>query len=292
MKASISVIPDGPVAGVVELAVRAEGHGFERCWIADGGTATRDVYVVMVAVAGATREMMVGPGVTGVGSRLPSQTAVAVASVGEVTGGRVMVGLGGDDLPALAEGVATIRALLSGDARLDYAPVDTEIWVAGRHPELFELGGAIADGVLLDFVYRPELGAAAEAVRRGGPAKIAYRTSVLTSHDDPDFLRSHLARFLVDGPEAARAAGVGDADLARLREALDAGRPGAAGAMVLDEWIDPFVIGGSVLDCANTIRSLALEHGIDEFVLPLFRMPAPHRYLDRIAQVVSAARRH
>ena len=43
-------------------------------------------------------------------------------------------------------------------AQIDYTRQDIEIWLAGRGPKMLALGGELADGVMLDFIYKPELG--------------------------------------------------------------------------------------------------------------------------------------
>ena len=64
IKASINVIPECPISEIVEIAKEAEMLGFSRCWVYDEGLATRDVYVVMSAIASATQNIEIGPGIT------------------------------------------------------------------------------------------------------------------------------------------------------------------------------------------------------------------------------------
>ena len=54
MRSSINLIPETAVTEMVELAVRAESAGFDRCWVYDEGLVTRDVHVTMAALAAAT----------------------------------------------------------------------------------------------------------------------------------------------------------------------------------------------------------------------------------------------
>lgn len=94
MRTGINIIPEGPIAGLVEVAVEAERLGFGRCWAYDEGLATRDVYVTLAAIAAATSTIEIGPGITNPYTRHPAQTASAVASLDELSGGRAFLGIG------------------------------------------------------------------------------------------------------------------------------------------------------------------------------------------------------
>ena len=207
VRKSINVIPEGPIAEIVDLAVHAERLGFDRVWVYDEGLATRDVYVVMAAIAAATDRIEIGPGITNPYTRHPGQTAAAIASLDELSGGRAFLGIGAGGsltldplgigrsrpLSAVRETIGVARALFEGgpvdhegrtttlrSASLSYGRSDTEIWVAGRGPKMLAMGGELADGVMLDFIHKPDLGDAVELVRSGGPARICYSTTIVT----------------------------------------------------------------------------------------------------------------
>ncbi len=54
-----------------------------------------------------------------------------------------------------------------------------------------------------------------------------------------------------------------------------------------DEWVLPFVISGTMSECRDLLESLTDQHGLDEFLLPIFEMPEPVAYLRRIAQALA-----
>ncbi|NCG36429.1 MAG: LLM class flavin-dependent oxidoreductase, partial [Actinobacteria bacterium] len=91
---SINLIPEAPIAAMVDLAAHAEDLGFDRCWVYDEGLATRDLYVTLSAIATATSRMQLGPGITNPYTRHPAQTAAAIASIDELSGGRGFLGIG------------------------------------------------------------------------------------------------------------------------------------------------------------------------------------------------------
>ena len=72
---SVNLMPEGPIGQVVELARLAEASGYRRCWVYDEGVHTRDVYVTLAAIAGATERVGLGPGITNPYVRHPGATA-------------------------------------------------------------------------------------------------------------------------------------------------------------------------------------------------------------------------
>lgn len=312
MKKSINVIPECPLGEIVDLAVEAERLGFDRCWVYDEGLVTRDVYVTMAAVGAATSRIEIGPGITNPYTRHPAQTASAIASLDELTGGRAFLGIGAggsltldpiglarhQPLGAVRDAIEVARRLFSGEAvdhdgpttvlrsaRIGYARPDIEIWLAGRGPKMLALGGEVADGVMLDFIHKPSLGGYVDRVRGNGMARICYSTAVITDDDDLEFVRPHMTYRLVDAPDAVKAAiGLTPTDADRIRTAM-AGGLAAAAEHVRDEWIDPFVVRGSVDECAAEIAALGDAHGIEEFLLPMFEMPDQLGYLGRLADI-------
>lgn len=315
---SVNLIPEAPIATMVALAVHAETLGFDRCWVYDEGLATRDVHVTMSAIAMATERLAVGPGITNPYTRHPAQTAAAIASLDELSGGRAFLGIGAGGtltldplglsrtrpLAAVREMIQVCRALFAGgptsfrgrhvelrSAALSYGRPDIEIWLAGRGPKMLQLGGAVADGVMLDFIHRPSLAdyvslVEAGAATTGREARICYSTAIVLSDDDLEIVRPHMTYRLVDAPAPVRAAlGLSDAAVDRIRAALGDGLQAAA-EHVRNEWVLPFVISGSIEECAATLAELVDQHGFVEFLIPVFDRPDAAGYLRRLASVL------
>lgn len=318
---SVNLIPESPIDDIVRLARQADELGFARCWVYDEGLATRDVYVTLAAIAASTDQIKLGPGITNPYTRHPAQTAAAIASLDDLSGGRAFLGIGPGGsltldplaiervrpLGAVEESITAARALFAGghvdfdgdfvslhSARLSFGRPDIEIWLAGRGPRILGLGGALADGVMLDFLHIDTIGnsvglVCAGAESAGRTARIAYSTAIVTSDDDLEFVRPHMTYRLVDAPPAVKELiGLSASDSDRIRTALGGGLEEAA-QHVRDEWVHPFVIAGSAADCAAELGSLMEQHGVEEFVLPMFEMPDPAAYLDRVAAVLRAA---
>lgn len=318
LRGSVNLIPEAPVASIRDLAVEAERLGFQRCWVYDEGLATRELYVTLTAIVGATEKLEVGPGITNPYTRHPAQTASAIATLDELSGGRAFMGLGAGGsltldplalertrpLETVGRTIEACRALFAGEvvnmdaptfslrkAQLGWARPDLPIWLAGRGPRMLDLGGASADGVMLDFIYKPSLGdyvdrVRAGAARTGNEVSICYSTMVVTDDAALEAVRPHMTYRLIDSPEPVRAAlGITDANVASIRAALADGLVAAA-HYVPDEWVLPFVIAGSVTECAAELERLADQHGLDEFLLPIFDVKDGASLLEVTARVL------
>lgn len=315
-------MPEAPVADIVGLAVLAERLGFDRCWVYDEGLASRDVYVTLTAIALATRSLEIGPGITNAYTRHPASTAVAVASLDDCSGGRAFLGVGAGGsltlgplaidrsrpLVAVRDLITICRGLFSGrpvtiesrigslaNASLAFGRADLPIWLAGRGPNMLALGGEMADGVMLDFLHHDVIGDAIELVRNGAARsgnapRICYSTLVVTDDDTLDMVRPHMTYRLVDSqPDVRERIGLREVDRLSIRDAMSDGLE-AAGQLVKDEWVLPFVISGSNAECAEHIRSLHERHGIEEFMLPVLDLSVAADYMSRVAGVLELAR--
>ena len=293
------VMPEGPVEAVVRAAVAAEGLGCRRVWIPDEGLAARECWVTLGAVAAATSSVEVGTGITNAYTRHPGMTAAAVATLDEASGGRAALGIGAGGaltltalaierrapVAAMRELMTTSRALWSGEvvdaagiaggfrqARLGYGRADIPIWVAGRGPRVMRLAGELADGFIMSFVHKELIGEHAAAIRsaadeHGRPhPRLCYMTILATTDQDRDAARASLTFRLVDSPEAVKARIGLDAETeAAIRQGLSEGGPPAAAHLVRDEWVDAFVISGTVQECRAELDALVTACGIDEF---------------------------
>ena len=111
---------------VGEHVAAAERYGYEHCTILDDISLTRDVYPLLTIAALQTSKILIGQGVTHPYIRHPVQTAVATATINEVSGGRAFLGIGSGALYSLIghhnakaadlrEAVVIARALSRGE---------------------------------------------------------------------------------------------------------------------------------------------------------------------------------
>ena len=130
----------------------------------------RDPYPLLTLMALNTRRMRLGTCVTNPATRDPSVTASALATLDEISGGRMDLGIGRGDsarrvmgkppttLARLEEATQLIRALVEGgtanddgtDLHFSWTRRDRlPVWIAGYGPKALELTARIADGVIL-----------------------------------------------------------------------------------------------------------------------------------------------
>ena len=315
---SVNLIPETSVDSIRDLAIRSEKLGFERCWVYDEGLATRDVYVTMTAILRATEKLVVGPGITNSYTRHPGQTAAAISSLDEMSNGRAFLGIGAGGsltldplgierykpIETVRQTISACRQLFAGEkvdleapvfsfnsAELNYGRSDIEIWLAGRGPKMLDLGGSTADGVMLDFIFKPSLGEYVEKIRMGAERgsnnpKICYSTMIVTDDESLEIVRPHMTYRLVDSPKTVLdELGVTEKDVSNIRSSLADGLEAAA-EYVSDDWVLPFVISGSVSECADELARLVEIHGFNEFMIPVFEPDNGVSLLEITAQVI------
>ena len=318
------VMPEGPVEAVVRAAAAAEDLGCGRVWIPDEGLAARECWVTLGAVAAATSSVEVGTGITNAYTRHPGMTAAAVATLDEASGGRAALGIGAGGaltltalaierrapVTAMRELVATSRALWSGEvvdrdgvaggfrhARLHFGRPDIPIWVAGRGPRVMRLAGEVADGFIMSFVHKELIGEHVAAIRstadefgRSHP-RLCYMTILATTEAARQAARASLTFRLVDSPETVKARiGLDPATEAAIRRGLADGGPAAAAHLVRDDWVDAFVISGTVQECRAELNALVTAHGIDEFQVSVNDLHSAFDDLSLAAEIVGGPR--
>ena len=236
MRTGLLLLPSRPVTELVDLAVSAERLGYDDFWLADE-RFFREVYTILGLAAARTSRIRLGPGVTDPYSRHPALTAMAIATLDEVSGGRAILGLGagvsgfrelGVDASrsavAIREAVTLIRGLLAGrtvtlkgeqvsldDGRLDVrAPrADVPIYVASQRDAGCRVAGRVADGAIMQGCVAEPLvrffkDRVAEGARRAGRdaagVELVARINVCIADDvgaARDVMRPTIVRSLV-----------------------------------------------------------------------------------------------
>jgi len=239
VRTGLLLLPSRSVREVVDLAVRAEALGYDDFWLADE-RFFREAYTILGLVAARTSRIRLGPGVTDPYSRHPALTAMAIATLDEVSDGRAVLGLGagvsgfremGIDASrsalAIREAVTLIRGLLAGqtvtvkgeqvsftDGRLDVrAPrADVPIYVASQREAGCRVAGRIADGAimqgcvadaLLRFFKERVAEGARRAARDAGGIELVARINVCIA-DDADAARDVMRPTIVRSLAAQR----------------------------------------------------------------------------------------
>ncbi len=255
-----------------ELGQLAERLGYETVWVPEG--VGRDSLTALATIAMKTERVRLGTGILPVYARTATNTAMGASGMAAVSGGRLILGLGVGHRPTvegrdgvpftrpisrLRETIRIVRGLLSGeavsvkgrhfnvsDASLGGAAPSQRvpIYVAALGPQMLELAGEMADGVLMNWTAESFIPQAVEHIQRG--ARIAGRdiseidiagyVRVAAGGDEDavrDSLRGQVARYASNtfyrnffaetgfGPEMSEAAeALAAGDLARASEAI------------------------------------------------------------------------
>lgn len=239
LRTGLLMLPAYEPARLADLAVLAESAGFDDFWLADE-RFFREVYACLTLCALRTRRIRLGPCVTDPYSRHPALTAMAIATLDEIAGGRALLGIGagvsgfrelGIDASrsavAIREAVEVIRALLAGetvtvkgrevsfaDGRLDFTPAraDLPIFVASQRAGGCRVAGRVADGAVMQgalaeplvrFLRETVHGAAREAGRDPAGLDLVARLNVCI-HDDRRVARDTMRPTLVRSLSAQR----------------------------------------------------------------------------------------
>lgn len=268
MRSGLLLLPHDPAPAIAELARHAEALGFDHFWLADE-RFFREVYGTLALCATRTTRIALGPCVTDPYSRHPALTAMAIATLDEIAGGRAVLGIGAGisgfaelgvarERPALAirEAIALVRRLLAGETvtqegevvrfrggRLDFAPSRpaVPVYVASNGPLGQRSAGALADGAIMEGCASPgEARALAAAVGQGAreagraPAavELVARLNCCIGDDGRaarDVLRPRVARTLGAGRLAFATLAAQGIALPPEARASVAGAPYAAG---------------------------------------------------------------
>jgi alkanesulfonate monooxygenase SsuD/methylene tetrahydromethanopterin reductase-like flavin-dependent oxidoreductase (luciferase family) len=183
--------PVFPVEDVVKAARFADESGFDGYWLAeylirrgDRGLALEPL-TALAAVARETRRVQLGTYVVGTERRHPAMLAFVAASLDQLSGGRLILGLGtgalemdralgiphGQATARLGEYIEILRRLwrehkpihkgqyysLNGGTLSVFPAQDSlPIWVAAQGPTGMEVAGATADGWISNWLYTPQ----------------------------------------------------------------------------------------------------------------------------------------
>ena len=115
MTIGVLTLGNQTIERLVSLAQLAEHAGYDRFWLADE-RFYREVYGALAVVATHTRRVALGPCVTDPYSRHPALTAMAIATLDEISKGRAILGFGAgiSGFAELGEDAGALGAALRG----------------------------------------------------------------------------------------------------------------------------------------------------------------------------------
>jgi 5,10-methylenetetrahydromethanopterin reductase len=291
-----------------DMVAEIDALGFDNLWMTDSSLHARNAYAYLTLAATVSPRLDVGTAVTNPLTRHPAITAAAAATVDEISGGRMILGIGAGDRPLLALGmkpasvdtlrasIEAIRALWSGehvnvddaaftlrDAHLRFpARADIPIYISASGPRTLELAGEIADGVILLVGLFPEaLAWAVDHVDRGaskagrdGPhmAVFAYGAIDVDEERALESARSIAAWFPQTAPVICELAGLPAQliDEVKARYAGGEFQEAAAAARLLpDDFVRRVALAGNADRARERIQAV-VDAGADSVnVFPL-----------------------
>src|SRR3954466_16135650 len=108
MQFGFTLKPEHTIAATIELPRAGEAAGFDAAWLFDSHVLWREPYPLMTLMAEHTSRLRLGTCVTNPGTRQPSVTASALATLDELSGGRMDLGIGRGDSARRVLGKAPI----------------------------------------------------------------------------------------------------------------------------------------------------------------------------------------
>ena len=296
--------PDHTIERTINLTRQAEDGGFSYGWLFDSHVLWKDPYPILTIMALNTERMRLGTCVTNPATRDPSVTASALATLNEISGGRMDLGIGRGDsarrrmgkppttLARLEEAAVLIRDLVEGktvdqdgtDLNFTWTRKDKlPVWLAGYGPKALELTARIADGVILQLadpdLIRWFVGQLRDYAREAGrdPNEIKVMAAAPAHVGDmatcrervrwfPALVSNHVVDLVNKYDPAELPAGL--TGYIRNREGYDYHHHAEVGSdnaqFVTDEVVDRFSVIGSVDDHLRKLQVLA-DAGVDQF---------------------------
>jgi probable F420-dependent oxidoreductase len=219
----VTVLPDPPASRLVELLQLAESHGFEYGWTYDSHVLWQESFPLLTLAAQATTTMKLGHCVTNPGTREPTVLASGYATLHDISGGRMVMGIGRGDSARRYIGQKPVRVaeferrcrmikdFMNGrevewnDKELQLKWVRPELpeipmWVAGYGPKALAVAGRVGDGVIIQLADPDIIGWIMDTARKA--AEEAGR--------DPSALKcivsapSHITSDIADAREQVR----------------------------------------------------------------------------------------
>src|SRR5262245_8883736 len=287
---------DVGVRAAVDLAVQAEERGFDSVFLVEG-VFSNDAITTVAGIAGRTSRIGVGTGIANVFLRHPFMLGLAAAAIDEMSGGRLVLGLGlnneamitraglqwRDPRQALRETTETVRGVFAGHGMpglRPLPPVGRKIPVhwAAMALQTCEAAGAHAAGLMRSRWGPERYHQAMERMRRGATAAQRNPEDVSVSvlipaflHDDLALARQAAREFLVHYAgmshyaKAFEASGFA-ADTSAAHKALAAGDRARAMAALSDRLLDAVLLVGPAARCRERLAALR-EAGISWVLL-------------------------
>ncbi|HEV7663261.1 MAG TPA: LLM class flavin-dependent oxidoreductase [Chloroflexota bacterium] len=303
----ISHLPNVTFDQVRALARAAEAAGADWLGLPDAFW-WRDTWLLLAEAARVTEQIEIGPMVTNPYLRHPFHTAAALASLQELAGERVFIGIGAGgsevsgaagvsrrDAPARVAALATLLRDVAHGQPLDPAsgrglevPLrPLPILIAGRGNGILRAAGAAGDRALLWAVPRSDLQRSADLIARGAAdaggrqPELVWAPLVDHGGESRERVRTIAAYSVLNSrPQVQASWGVDAETIGRLRQLLVGGGAAAARDLVPAAALDDLIVQDPA---SASVRQIARSLGATSLALPAFS-------IDEVSERVAWAR--
>lgn len=298
----------------VRYARQADEAGYDRVWLAE--TNGPDALVAAGLLAGKLHRAELGTAVVPVYTRSVPVLAMAAAtaSVAAKRTFRLGIGTGGQavieqwhgapfsaPVGRVRDSVSLLRLVFSGE-KTDFASprvssrgfrlhdellgADVRLYVAALGPQMLDLAGAIADGVLLTWVPTDQLAQVVSRIRSAAvsagrdPNAVDVVTRVLTAvTEEPAAararLRAELPFYLASDPYNRFFASMGfEAEAAAFTAAFRRGDRASSSAAISDRMVEALLVAGSAEACMDEMDKARAAGATDVMVAPVVELGA------------------
>ena len=167
----VTVLPDPPYTRFLELLELAEQNGFDYAWTYDSHVLWQESIPLLALAADRSSRIKLGHFVTNPGTRDPTVLASAYATLHDISGGRMVMGIGRGDSARRVIGLQPVKVaeferdcrmikdFMNGrevhwndkDLQLTWARAEPAIplYVAGYGPKALGVAGRVSDGVII-----------------------------------------------------------------------------------------------------------------------------------------------
>jgi 5,10-methylenetetrahydromethanopterin reductase len=281
----ITHIDNPGLAGVTALARTAEAAGADWLGLPDAFW-WRDTWILAAEAARVTRRLAVGPVVTNPYMRHPFVTLAAIATLQDLAGPRVILGVGAGgsevagaanisradapertvELAGLIRRVAAGKPLDEESGRsLEVPLAPARLLIGGRGARMLRAAGEVADDALLWAVPSSELTRTVDVVHEGRDRRppelpdvsITWAPLVESGPSSRGLLRRAAAYAVLNNREETRERwGVGDDLVSRVRQLLLAGDTDAAERLIPDAVAEDLSAPRDVTAAANVASEI------------------------------------
>lgn len=325
MKFGAELVPYYSPARLSELGSKIEKAGLEYLWVTDH-YHNRFVHSILTDLSNRTKRIKLGPGVTNPYLIHPTNTATAIATLDELSGGRATLGISSGDpgflksvgiepkkpITAVREATTIIRKLLhegkvdfSGEiftcknVKMGFSPQHKiPIYIGGRGKQMMKLAGETADGALFNTTQPEDLKECIEMVEKGARKKdrnlenfdkVAY---MATSIDEDERKARERARAVTSfvatsAPTSTiERENISKKRIREIRDKLTAGDLAKAKELVTEKMIDVFTVAGDIDKLESRIKTIQ-KLDISQIVIGSPIGPNPEETIERIEKPIN-----